>query len=106
MMGQANHIRAQLVTLTVKFQQNSVHLTQIPHQVRPGDFYFPFVDPLLQVDLESQGQETGDYVAYTGIIPVMIQGTNFQGGFLLPESSFNPPQAFVGLGHLSRRQIR
>jgi hypothetical protein len=36
---------------------------------------------------------------------MMIDGPDFQGGFLFPKGSFHPPQAFIGLGHLDRRQV-
>jgi hypothetical protein len=36
---------------------------------------------------------------------MMIDGSDFQGGFLFPKGSFHPPQAFIGLGHLGRRQV-
>ena len=63
MMGRADHISAQLVALAIKFQQNGMHLTQIPHQVWPGHLDLSFIEPLLQIDFQAQGQETGDNMA-------------------------------------------
>ncbi len=36
---------------------------------------------------------------------MVIDGPDFQGGLLLPQDSFHPPQAFLGLGHPGCRQV-
>ena len=101
----AHQIGTELITIFVLFQQNRLHLTKVPHEIRPGNFDLPLIQTLLQVYLQAESQETGDDMADRRIIPMMIDRPEFQGGFLLPEGSLYPPQAFLGLGHLDRRQV-
>jgi hypothetical protein len=101
----AHHVRTELITIFVLFQQNRLHLTKVPHEIRPGNLGLALIQALLQIYFQAEGQETGDDMADRRIIPMMIDRPDFQGGFLLSKGSFHPPQAFLCLGHLGRRRL-
>jgi hypothetical protein len=105
LMGRAHQVGAQLITLAVQLHEDRLHLAQVPHQVRPGNLIFSLLQALLQVHLQAQGQEEGHNMAYGRIIPLMIDGPHFQGGFLFPEGLLHPAQALVGLRHFRCGQI-
>jgi hypothetical protein len=104
-MRGAHKIGTELITIAVQVKQHRLHLTKVPQQVWPGNFDLPLIQTLLQVYLQAESQETGDDMADSSVIPMIIDRPEFQGGFLLSKGSFHPPQAFLGLGHLDRRQV-
>jgi hypothetical protein len=104
-MRQAHHSGTKLITIFVQINQHRLNLTQVPHQVWPGNVGILLLQALLQVFLQAESQEAGDAIPDRSINPMMIDRPDFQGGFLFPKGFFHPPQAFIGLGHLGRRQI-
>ena len=40
-----------------------------------------------------------------GIVPLVVEGTHLQGGFLFPEGPLHPPQALAGLRQFRGGQI-
>jgi len=67
-----HHVRAQAVTPAIQIDLNRLHLYQVAHQIGPGNAHLAPFQPPLQIDLQSQGQETGHDIADRGVVAMVV----------------------------------
>jgi hypothetical protein len=79
-MRHAGHVGAQAVALAVEIDGDRLHLSEVAHRIGPRHLYRGRVEPALQIDFETQGQEAGDDVPDTGVVAVMEDGPDLQRG--------------------------
>jgi len=68
LVSRAYQISPELIAVAVQIHRDCLDLPQVTHHIRPGHLGFAFLESLLQVHLQSQGQETGDNVTNRRII--------------------------------------
>lgn len=95
-VGSSHQIGPQPVALAIPGDIHGAFLSEIAHQIGPGDTHPTLVQPALQVYLQPQGQETPHDMADAAVIGLVVDGFDLQGRLGLTKGCIqNGPQAAI-----------
>ena len=102
----ALHRGSESIPGAFQLDEHGVDLLEVRYQVRPRDRDFSLVEAPPKIDFESECEEARDDVTDGGVVPVVIDGPHFKGGFLLPEGPFHSPETLIRCCHLCGGHVR